>query len=78
VAVIHWKSNESVKLPAGALARHEQHGWVTVVAATGWTRIIESYRYDATHPSGSPERTPRRIVHAVDVRELRPLPNLNL
>lgn len=77
MSVIHWNSNESVKCPAGALARHDEHGWVTVVAADGWTRIIESYRYESCRASGAVERTPRRVVHAVDVRELRPLPRLN-
>ena len=76
MAVIQWNSNEFVKCPVGALARHETHGWVTVVGAAGWTRTIESYRYEPCLTSGAIERTPRRVLHSVDVRELRLLPRI--
>jgi hypothetical protein len=77
VGVIRWNSSELVKCPVGALARHDTYGWVTVVAAAGWTRTIESYRYESCRASGAMERTPRRVRHSVDVRELRPLPRIN-
>ncbi len=77
MTIVYWNSHEAVKCPAGAVARHDVHGWVTVVGAQGWKRTIESYHYEAMDDARAAARAIRRIVHTVDVRELHPLPKLN-
>ena len=77
MTVVYWNSHELVKCPAGAVARHDVHGWVTVVGADGWTRTIESYQYESANDPRAAARAIRRIVHTVDVRELHPLPQLS-
>ena len=77
MTVVYWNSHESVKCPAGALARHDVHGWVTVAGAQGWSRTIETYQYAAGDGTRATARAIRRTVHVVDVRELHPLPQLS-
>jgi len=77
VTVVYWNSNESVKCPPGAVARHDVHGWVTVVGAEGWNRTIQTYQCGVGDGTVATARAIRRIVHTVDVRDLHPLPQLS-
>ena len=77
MTVVYWNSNESVKCPAGAVARHDVHGWVTVVGAQGWSRTIQTYQYAVGDGTRAAARAILSIVHTVDVRELHPLPQLS-
>ena len=77
MGVVYWNAHETVKCPAGAVARHAVHGWVTVVDAQGWSRTIESYHYESGDESRGTARAIRRCVHVVDVRDLHLLPALD-
>ena len=78
--VFYWNSNESVKCPVGALARHEVLGWVTVVGSAGWERTVETYHYHCDKGADAEQRAYGRAIHRrehkVDVRDLQRLPRL--